>query len=380
MKFLSTALFIALISFSCNAPSLGIFTKKTLHEKHAETVEDRYKKTPEGRQWLDASTSAIDNPYPVSIPYKQHGSFLTDRSRAMGLEFAAKRGEQVRISIERKSGGPFVLFADLFRKEALKKELVFAADTSELSFFVNVDEAGDYVLRLQPELFHSGDYTVSITAGPSLTFPVSGNKAKAGSFWGAARDGGKRKHEGVDIFAPKGTPVIASADGIITSVKEGGIGGKTVWLRPSDRNISLYYAHLDEQSVQAGQRVKKGDLIGTVGNTGNARTTPPHLHFGVYGYGGATDPWPFVNKTVKQPAAVPKKKLDQYLQLTKAHKTLNGVAIKSKTIMIPLAVNAKGYVAELPGGELVQTPFNIVKQVSPENAVVYNASTQSTIN
>lgn len=128
----------------------------------------------------------------------------------------------------------------------------------------------------------------------SMVFPVTGKKSKIGSFWGAVRDGGRRKHEGIDIFAPKKTPVVAVTDGIVTSVGNGGRGGKTVWLRSLDNGFTYYYAHLDQQFVHFGQIVKKGQAIGSVGNTGNARLTPPHLHFGIYTAKGAVNPLPYV--------------------------------------------------------------------------------------
>src|SRR5687768_12831917 len=93
----------------------------------------------------------------------------------------------------------------------------------------------------------------------SLVFPVAGNKSKIGSFWGDVRGGGTRKHRGIDIFASKGTPLLAVADGVITSVGNGAISGKTVWLRTSAHGITAYYAHLDKQKVKVGQRVKKGE-------------------------------------------------------------------------------------------------------------------------
>ena len=152
---------------------------------------------------------------------------------------------------------------------------------------------------MQPPLYDEGEYSHAISIAPSLQFPVSGNKAKAGSFWGDGRDGGKRSHEGIDIFAPKHTPAVAAADGYITGVKEGGIGGKTVWLRPTGKNYTLYYALLDKQTVSEGQVVKKGDVVGLVGNTGNAKHTPSHLHFGIYTWNGPIDPFPFVNPAIK---------------------------------------------------------------------------------
>jgi hypothetical protein len=127
-----------------------------------------------------------------------------------------------------------------------------------------------------------------------LAFPVASQKSNTGSFWGDERDGGRRKHEGVDIFAKKGSDVVAVCNGTIVSVGNGGIGGKTVWLQSDDYGWSAYYAHLNTQSVYEGQDVKKGDVIGTVGNTGNAKYTPSHLHFGIYTTSGAINPLPLI--------------------------------------------------------------------------------------
>lgn len=223
-----------------------------------------------------------------------------------------------------------------------------------------MEETGDYVLRLQPELFRSGEYSLSISVGPSLGFPVSYNKANVGSVWGDNRDGGKRSHEGIDIFAPKLSPAIAAADGYITGVREGGLGGKTVWLRPEGKDYTLYYAHLDKQLVQEGQTVKKGQTIGLVGNTGNAKYTPSHLHFGVYTSGGAIDPLPFVNKKVQTPVEIPGKNLAGLLKLTKSKKVGDDL-IKANTVLVPLAVTSKGYIAELPDGKNIQIEFDDAK-------------------
>jgi hypothetical protein len=76
-----------------------------------------------------------------------------------------------------------------------------------------------------------------------------------------------------------------------------------VWLADAAHGEHLYYAHLDKQLVRAGQRVRAGDTLGLVGNTGNARTTAPHLHFGIYRSGqGAVDPLPFVQRAATAPA------------------------------------------------------------------------------
>jgi murein DD-endopeptidase MepM/ murein hydrolase activator NlpD len=352
------ALFVllSLYSFSCSTSVRDIFGQKTPHEKYAEKLDDRdLDKTPEGRAWLQASKVALENPVLVSLPYHQQGAFHADRPRALGLQFSARPGEKLNFTLAKKGRTALPLYADLFRDNSTSPLL--SIDTATASFSFEVTEPGNYLLRLQPQLARSGEYTLAVSVGPSLDFPVSGKKAAVGSIWGDARDGGKRNHEGIDIFAPKLTPAVAAADGFVVGVREGGIGGKTVWLRPDGKNYTLYYAHLDQQLVQEGQRVKKGDVVGLVGNTGNAQYTPAHLHFGIYTFGGAVDPLPFVNRHIKTALAVADKKLTAQLKLTKTQKNAVGQTIKAATWLIPLAANGKGYVAEAPDGSLWQVPF-----------------------
>jgi murein DD-endopeptidase MepM/ murein hydrolase activator NlpD len=360
MKSILIFLIAALYGVSCHSVS-NLFDSKAPHEKYADKLEDKgLESTPEGRQWLAASKTALEVPHAITLPYRQQGYFPAGKSRALGLKFEAKAGERLTFQLTKKARQPLALYADLF-KEGGNNTPLHSADTASTGFSFDVDETGSYVLRLQPEMYHTGEYNLSISVGPSLAFPVSGTKAKAGSFWGAARDGGKRRHEGIDIFAPKLTPAVAAADGYITAVRDGGIGGKTVWLRHSDKSVFLYYAHLDKQSVQEGQAVKKGDVIGLVGNTGNAQYTPAHLHFGVYTYSGPVDPLPYVNQAVKSSPAVPVKNLTRSLKLIKTQKTGQGTVVKANTILVPLAVTAKGYIAELPDGNLIKMPFTSVQ-------------------
>jgi murein DD-endopeptidase MepM/ murein hydrolase activator NlpD len=104
-------------------------------------------------------------------------------------------------------------------------------------------------------------------------------------------------HLGIDIFAPKGEPVVAPVTGIVikSSNQDRGDGGKSVTI---DKNgISFYHAHLDQVYVEDGQEIKAGQLIGTCGDSGNAAGTHPHVHFSIYrtkeGYSrGSINPWP----------------------------------------------------------------------------------------
>ncbi len=98
-----------------------------------------------------------------------------------------------------------------------------------------------------------------------------------------ARRSGGRTHRAIDIMADRGTPVLAISDGEITRIHQNRLGGKVLYLRSHGGEYDFYYAHLDTYAdgLEVGQTVRQGDVLGTVGNTGNARRTPPHLHFQV---------------------------------------------------------------------------------------------------
>ena len=132
----------------------------------------------------------------------------------------------------------------------------------------------------------------------TLAVPVEGVKPRQiADTWGGARSEG-RKHQGVDIFAKRGTPVLSSTQGIVSQVGLDRLGGKVVWVIGPALSRH-YYAHLDEYSnqIQEGDWVEVGQVLGYVGNTGNAQNTPPHLHYGIYLQGsGATNPYPFLQE------------------------------------------------------------------------------------
>ncbi len=98
------------------------------------------------------------------------------------------------------------------------------------------------------------------------------------------------------MIAARGTPVVAITDGVVFRMYNGGLGGITLWLRAANGD-EFYYAHLDAWApgVAVGDRLAVGDAVGTVGNTGNARYTVPHLHFEFHPQGGAAvNPYPLV--------------------------------------------------------------------------------------
>lgn len=127
-----------------------------------------------------------------------------------------------------------------------------------------------------------------------LPVPVQGVPVQGlADTWGAARADGRR-HQGIDIFAPCGTPVLSATEGVVTRVGVNDLGGQVVWVMGPGRQMH-YYAHLDGYAdIRRGQLVAPGAVLGYVGNTGNARGTPPHLHYGIYGARGALNPYPLL--------------------------------------------------------------------------------------
>ena len=126
-------------------------------------------------------------------------------------------------------------------------------------------------------------------------------KQQVADTWHAPR-GTSRLHEGQDIFAAKGTPVLSATPGYVYNIGENNLGGQTVSVIGRGGRV-YYYAHLDAYAPQLreGDWVTTRTVLGYVGTTGNAQGTPPHLHFGVYGSGGALNPLPLLSDRL-QPA------------------------------------------------------------------------------
>ena len=314
-RFPVPAVLLVVLGAACKdvAPLFDRPRAPSAHERYADGLAKAgLEKTALGRDWLAAAQSSIRAPLTVALPFRETGYFAASEARAIGYAIALRDGQKLSAVAET-SGSAVTIFLDLFRQTgdtAHPLDLVASVDTSLTTAATRlvheVKRDGVYVLRLQPELLRSGAFTVTLSTGPSLAFPVSGRDSRAvKSFFGAERDAGARQHHGVDIFAPRGTPVLAAARGIVRSILPNNLGGNVVWLSDSDRGQTLYYAHLDRHNVTAGQHVEIGDTLGFVGNTGNARTTPPHLHFGVYRRGeGPVDPYPFIYRSSARPAVV----------------------------------------------------------------------------
>lgn len=142
------------------------------------------------------------------------------------------------------------------------------------------------------ELLRGRGATPQLVARVLAPFPIGG-PAHYSDDWGVFRHGPPpHSHQGTDIFAERGTPVLASGDGVLSRVTTTGrLGGTSLRLTTANGSF-FYYAHLDRFAVGIanGHRVKTGDVLGFVGNTGNAVGTPPHVHYEIHPRGGAAMP------------------------------------------------------------------------------------------
>lgn len=169
----------------------------------------------------------------------------------------------------------------LVKEERERRARLAALEKARRAALTSIPVAGATSL---PGALPAGDYV----------FPVAGATTFSND-WLYPRPGG-RSHQGIDLFAARGTPVIAVADGSLYNVGYNGLGGWRLWVRDGSGN-AFYYAHLSAYSQAAveGASVARGTVLGYVGDTGDARGTSPHLHFEIHpGGAGPVPPYPIV--------------------------------------------------------------------------------------
>ena len=342
------------------APSGG-----TPRERYERKLDDAgLLATALGRDWAVAGAAALAEAPKYETPLAESGYLTPSRPAAVGFRIAARRGQRLVVSASLAGADAGPLFLDVYSlaadSGATPRHLV-SADSGTTRLETEIRRDADLLLRLQPELLRGGRYEIRVHLAPALGFPVSGRAAEAiRSRFGVERDAGRRSHEGVDIFAPRGTPVVAAAPGVATRVGTNRLGGKVVFVSDPLREEAHYYAHLDTQLVAEGRRVAAGDTLGLVGNTGNARTTPPHLHFGIYTRGrGAVDPFPYLAApdTMPPPLGVPDASFGGFRRTVRADAVLvpapgadSGVRLAAKSLVEILGGAGPWYRVILPDG------------------------------
>jgi peptidoglycan LD-endopeptidase LytH len=247
--------------------------------------------TSAAQSWLQSAEQALTATPRTALPTERVLTFRDGHAAAFRVRIL--HGQRLEATAAFESAVPAQAFIDIYSLD--DDAATLRAGTVRAGAYEPPD-ARELIVRIQPELQRAGPVRVRLRAVPALAFPVAATgRPVLQSVFGDPRDGGRRRHEGVDIFAKQGTPVLAASSGVVTRVGESGLGGRVVWVWDPARSLLMYYAHLHEQLVSTGTRVRSGEPIGTVGNTGNARTTPPHLHFGIYRPGsGAIDPQAFI--------------------------------------------------------------------------------------
>ncbi len=304
IKFATTALVLSLL-FGCTEEKIPerFYPRNDHHAYWYSLKQANLLSTALGKDWLKAAEKPFEQQIKVKLPYQEAFVLSELKPDAIGYRFEVKRGQKVLVDIDLITQDTTRVFVDLFRVEndSLNEFLQVASADSTLQLGFEPRKDASYLLRLQPELLRGGHFSITIENVPTLAFPVAGKDKRAiQSVFGDPRDGGRREHHGVDIFAKRHTPIIAPTRAEVRFVGVRGLGGKVVWLYDRERGTNLYFAHLQEQNVKKHQMVNPGDTIGTVGNTGNARYTPPHLHFGIY-KNGPIDPYAHIVPEYSRP-------------------------------------------------------------------------------
>lgn len=263
---------------------------------YSALLRENLKATAE--RWKMEAEESLAAPVRIPLPYSERRLLEADYLQPITFAFDRKVDELIQVDIFPSINTRAEVFVDVFfvKDAATEPTRIGNMATKEQQLKIAAEQPGQYLVRIQPSHAAQGLVDIAITSPLRYGFPVDTERENAvQSLFGVDRDGGARRHEGIDIFAPRGTPVIAAEAGRVTRVGDTPRGGKNVWVRGDQR--SFYYAHLDSIAVSPGDRVRRGEVLGTLGNTGNAVTTNPHLHFGIYKFGhGAVDPLPLVGR------------------------------------------------------------------------------------
>ena len=260
--------------------------------------------------WEWQAQRSLNEPLPLSLPYAERWLALPDSSNAVTFSVLAQQGRVLEVNTQREATAKGGFVIELFDLEGAYTRPVASVGPMDDQLRWPVLNSGTYRIRVQSTPGTAGAFALAIDERFALEFPVDTDAADpVRSLFGMPRDGGKREHHGIDIFAPRHTPVIASADGYVSRVGTSPRGGLHIWQRASDESGkamgTLYYAHLEDTFVTAGTWVDRGTPIGTVGNSGNAISTPPHLHFGLYQrFKGPLDPLPLTGPAQRPPVSM----------------------------------------------------------------------------
>jgi len=281
------------------------------------SIEDGEQKMERLKEIMDTpSTELTDNEWAVldrlgvpaweMIQANSGGHKCITNISALNYFGRSKRPPQGKYKYNKDSGdAPYVKFAKMIQAEFVNKLKEKIAESKSLNESV-INESVSFLFPVGSDKFNVGYDSSGLGRGKEKV--LDKDKAIHNSDYGPgdAKHQERGGHNGIDIFAPKGTPLVACVSGKIYKVgHHNGSGGNTVSIL--NNGVVYYYAHLDQiaNNIERGMEISKGDFIGTVGDSGNAKGTHPHLHFSMYdeerGYKpGNIDPWPFLEQTLEE--------------------------------------------------------------------------------
>jgi len=225
-------------------------------------------------------------------------SFQDFSVRYMALQRQSLSGEGIILQLRKKRAELETQERELSEQRSVEQEQAAGLRDQGRQLTISFAQAQELVANLEgklkadqiAQLFRMGGDPGKGMRIPLDACPVNGPHFVNNDF-GAPRDGGTRRHQGNDIMAPMGTPIVAPLSGTITLLQSGGLGGLAIF-ETGVGNVEFYFAHEQEISAHQGQEVKAGEEIGNVGNTGNAAGGAPHLHFEIHpAWGAAIDPY-----------------------------------------------------------------------------------------
>ena len=201
-------------------------TARELYRRNFEEDSQGFK------NWQRAFEQALLDSLTIELPYAERGSGDSLQNRTVGYRFLLEEGSLLYVQAETDTISQPV-FLDLLKihsNSLTTSDVIKSNDPATKNLVYQVETTGRYLLVVQPAIRFTGKIDLILNTTPSFGFPVAGKDYSAiHSFWGAERDGGARSHEGVDIFAPRGTPVVAVKDSRVTFTGNRGLGGKFVW-------------------------------------------------------------------------------------------------------------------------------------------------------
>lgn len=217
-------------------------------------------------------------PLPIELPYQEKGIYDQKYAKAYEYSFSLEPGQELKIDLNLPVGGISARLYEMGENNRVKERLDFPLKNS----IVAVSTQRHFLLELRGSQ-NDTPFDLIIIGKPILLFPVKEKTQEdIKSFIGDSRDEGIRSHEGIDIMAPQKTPTLAVRNGTISDIGESPRGGKFIMIKDEEYPLHYYYAHLHSIKVKEGQKVQRGDIVGTVGDTGNAQKGDYHLHFGIY--------------------------------------------------------------------------------------------------